>query len=570
MGNFLWKCLLGSPQHIIDCSDGDELAYNERFLEDVVLGEGEFGVVKLVHDMKAPPPSHGRDFNSAVATTTQRQPMACKILRKGVVFKDNILYSPLKPHILRGEIEILKVLAGRWYCLQLHAVYETPKCIYMVTEYCAGGQLTEYVAAHTALFTITHVQRIASQLMAALAHCQEHNVLHRDIKPDNIMFTDPTPDAAVRIIDFGSGTLDKPATVASADEMDALVVNGLKVHTTFCGSAFFTSPEMFTHTGYTAVTDVWSMGVSLYVLVAGYPADALQRAFNILQINKQAHCKNVKEAAAGRLQDLKQLPNLPQDLPDAWYQLLNQCLVFNYHHRRTAKEILDSNDFISLAYCHDNNQGGQSEPLSNDAVPELLSLEQVSAAAAKDHSIDIVGFNGSHNTTANRNGSMSLAGSVHRHGLFLDFKKFERSLTTLLAAMLSKAELSRLLSILWQEQHDQAAPATTEALLSPSTDSLSASAAPSSSLHLQQQTLAVIRVSDLKTVIQTNMIEQQESMYVQILNWPPVGALTLAFSFPLVSLFVLSYCVVCETDLRPWLSYLAPSCTTNLHIILCC
>jgi serine/threonine protein kinase len=519
MGNFLWKCLLGSPQHIIDCSDGDELAYNERFLEDVVLGEGEFGVVKLVHDMKSPPlpTSNSSDFNSTVATTTtHRQPMACKILRKGVVFKDNILYSPLKPHILRGEIEILKLLAGRWYCLQLHAVYETHKCIYMVTEYCAGGQLTEYVAAHTASFTIDNVQRIASQLMAALAHCQEHNVLHRDIKPENIMFTDPTPDAAVRIIDFGSGSLDKQLSASQSDEMDALV-NGLQVHTTFCGSAFYTSPEMFTRTGYTAVTDVWSMGVSLYVLVAGYPAEALQRAFNILQINKQVHCNNVKEAAAGRLHDLKQLPNLPQDLPEAWYDLLNQCLVFNYHHRRTAKEIIDSNDFIALSYCHDDHGGPQSESLTlHDTVPELLSLEQVSAAAAKVHSMDAVGFNGSlNNNTANRNGSVSLAGSVHRHSMFLDFKKFERSLTALLAAMLSKAELSRLLSILWQEQQDKAAPtATTDALSSPSSDSLPGAAAPSSSLHFQQQTLAVIQVADLKTVIQTNMIEQQESMYV--------------------------------------------------------
>jgi hypothetical protein len=261
--------------------------------------------------------------------------------------------------------------------------------------------------------------------------------------------------------------------------------------------------------------------------------------------------------------------------------------VFNYHHRRTAKEIIDSNDFISLSYCN-NDHGGQSEALSNDSltlhdtVPELLSLEQVSAAAAKDHSVDAAGsyLNGSLNNTANRNGSMSLAGSVHRHNLFLDFKKFERSLTTLLAAMLSKAELSRLLSILWQEQQDQAAaaPTTTEAtLLSSSKDSLSAAAAPSSSLHLQQQTLAVIQVSDLKTVIQINMIEQQESMYVYIMhrcNGPPWAALTLGplliFSRSIRFAISSSPCSSCASDSRPWPSYLAPSCTTNLPIILYC
>ena len=87
------------------------------------------------------------------------------------------------------------------------------------------------------------------------------------------MFCDPTPGAQLRLIDFGSGCMD---LVAPQPE---------DRHSTFAGTAFYVSPEMFQRT-YTTKTDVWSCGVTLYVLVAGYPAENLQTAFDILQKSK--------------------------------------------------------------------------------------------------------------------------------------------------------------------------------------------------------------------------------------------------------------------------------------------
>lgn len=71
MGN----CLAGGPGSamIIEGPDGNEKDFHERYIEDRVLGEGEFGVVRLVHDMKEKDES--------------KNTMACKVLRKGVVFK---------------------------------------------------------------------------------------------------------------------------------------------------------------------------------------------------------------------------------------------------------------------------------------------------------------------------------------------------------------------------------------------------------------------------------------------------------------------------------------------------
>jgi hypothetical protein len=71
MGN----CLVGGPgtAMIIDRPDGDEKDFHARYIEDRILGQGEFGVVRLVLDMREKDES--------------RNTMACKVLRKGVVFK---------------------------------------------------------------------------------------------------------------------------------------------------------------------------------------------------------------------------------------------------------------------------------------------------------------------------------------------------------------------------------------------------------------------------------------------------------------------------------------------------
>jgi serine/threonine protein kinase len=71
------------------------------------------------------------------------------------------------------------------------------------------------------------------------------------------------------------------------------------------GSAFYISPELF-HRAYDEKTNVWSAGVCLYVIVAGYLANKLQLAFTMMQSNDQ---------------NVKQLLNMPDDMPDSYDDL---------------------------------------------------------------------------------------------------------------------------------------------------------------------------------------------------------------------------------------------------------
>jgi calcium-dependent protein kinase len=382
-------CFSGN-EVIVPENDGGEEAYHSRFLEDKLLGEGEFGVVKLVVDMRA--------------NNGEGAPAACKTLRKGLVFKDNVLYSPLKPEVLKAECEILHTLAGEHYCLKLIAIYETPKLIYIVTELCAGGEMMEYVSKQANLRT-EDVSRIAFQLLSAVNHCANHNIIHRDIKPENAMFMESTPGAELRLIDFGSSTMDK--TKPGPDDR----------HTTFAGTAFYISPELFLRT-YTTKTDVWSCGVTLYVLVAGYPADNLQKAFNILQKPKD--------------RDLRTLPGMPDDMPDSFLDMLELLLCFKHKRRKAAREML-SHDFVQFHKTH-SDQG--------------LSLDDVVAAASVAVTTMEINDDSAAGTTGRPLQSISLRGSVRRHSVFLNYQQFERSVTTLLATLVSKKDLSILIQTL--------------------------------------------------------------------------------------------------------------------------
>lgn len=343
---------ISAPQGLIPDSDGNEESYNKRFLETAtILGEGEFGQVKLVQD------------------TLSHQEAACKVLRKGVVFKDNVLYSPLKPEILKGEVEMLRTLANQSYILKLIAVYESQRNIYIVTECCNGGDMNEWVSQLPDDLLIPDVQRVARQLFQAVCHCDEHNILHRDIKPANIMFRTESRDGELRLIDFGSGCKD--------------ATRGQK-HQTFAGTAFYIAPEVF-QGDYTALADVWSAAVTLYVLVAGYPSEELQKTFNLLQKSQR---------------DFRKLPGHDASLPDSYFAFLDSALKYFPAERPSSKELL-SHDFL--------------------------------------------------NPDKDQHKEIQIEGSVRRHSVFLDFIKFERSFTALLAALLSKNDLSALVAELDQQ-----------------------------------------------------------------------------------------------------------------------
>ena len=109
-------------------------------------------------------------------------------------------------------------------------------------------------------------------IIKALIHCHANDVIHRDIKLENIMFNskDVTDFSDIQIIDFG---LSKKKE------------NGFGMLSTIVGSPYFTAPEVF-EGNYGKEWDVWSLGVVLYVLLGGdypYNADTIPSLYSKIQ-----------------------------------------------------------------------------------------------------------------------------------------------------------------------------------------------------------------------------------------------------------------------------------------------
>ena len=117
----------------------------------------------------------------------------------------------------------------------------------------------------------------------------------------------------------------------------------------------------------------------------------MQKTFNVLQSNKSNR--------------IKTLPNIPDELPDSFYALLEDMLVYRHISRKSSKELLQSCDFIQY-----------------------------------HKKIDV-------NTTKNANNNLgkSLKNVVRRHTIYLDYVKFERGVTTILVTMMNEDEINHLL-----------------------------------------------------------------------------------------------------------------------------
>ncbi|KAF8063306.1 CAMK/CAMKL/Kin1 protein kinase [Lyophyllum atratum] len=121
---------------------------------------------------------------------------------------------------------------------------------YMVFEYVNGGQMLDYIIAHGRLRERV-ARKFARQIGSALNYCHQNNVVHRDLKIENILISQT---GNIKIIDFGLSNLFDPTTRLN----------------TFCGSLYFAAPELLNAKVYTGPeVDVWSFGVVLYVLVCG-------------------------------------------------------------------------------------------------------------------------------------------------------------------------------------------------------------------------------------------------------------------------------------------------------------
>ncbi|NCQ42735.1 MAG: protein kinase [Cyanobacteria bacterium] len=151
-----------------------------------------------------------------------------------------------------SEINILKAV-DHPNIIKLHEVYLDNNFVYLVEEYCKGGDLFDYIKMQR-YFTEKKAASIMYQLLSALNHLHNKKIVHRDIKPDNIVFIESkSNDIIIKLIDFGTS-----------------IIKNQEPLTKELGTIYYIAPEVFNN-NYDEKCDVWSAGVILYIMLCGNP-----------------------------------------------------------------------------------------------------------------------------------------------------------------------------------------------------------------------------------------------------------------------------------------------------------
>lgn len=156
--------------------------------------------------------------------------------------------------LLYGEAKLLEELAATKHrnMLRFHGWWQDEGFVYVAQQLCMGGELPEWLSRQPA-YSETVAAKVMYDLLQALTHCHGLGVVHRDIKPQNLLFSSAAPDAYLKLADWGLAARWRPSDAPLAE---------------FCGTLDFVSPEML-EGAYTATTDVWAAGVLLHLLLCG-------------------------------------------------------------------------------------------------------------------------------------------------------------------------------------------------------------------------------------------------------------------------------------------------------------
>ncbi|CAD8168002.1 unnamed protein product [Paramecium octaurelia] len=257
------------------------------------------------------------------------QQMAIKAFSKNAVYAEENGKEGLI-----NEITIMREL-DHPNIMKLYEVYETQNSLYMGLELLQGGQLYDIIKKKVIL-TNKQIQSIMKGLLDGLAHMHSKNIMHRDLKLENILFKEQNDINSVVIADFGLATfVNLPVYLYCR-----------------CGTPGFVAPEVINitdmSTTYDSVCDIYSLGLVFHILLTGKPGFPGRSYNTIVQQNKDAKV-NFKSPVF-------------DVVPPQAFELLKQMLEPNPKKRITAKQAMEF-EFIYL--CEGNQQTVSSEDDGN-------------------------------------------------------------------------------------------------------------------------------------------------------------------------------------------------------------
>jgi serine/threonine protein kinase len=254
-----------------------QAALGESYAVEGKLGAGGFAVVYLVRDVNL------------------KRKLAVKVLSPDVIASHSVLER------FKREAETIAQLSHP-HIVPLHFIGQKDDLVYLVMQAIDGGSLAERMTREGQL-PIEEAARIFSEVASALAHAHKRGVIHRDIKPQNVLLDAESGRALVT--DFG---------IARTAEGGNLTATGMVV-----GTPAYLSPEQVTGEPSDHRADIYALGVMMYEMVSGQPPFTGATPTAVLM-----------KRLAGPPQPLRALR---PDVPQALEELVDACLATDPNER---------------------------------------------------------------------------------------------------------------------------------------------------------------------------------------------------------------------------------------------
>jgi calcium-dependent protein kinase len=218
-----------------------------------MLGHGSFGSVKVGYLLSSMAESEDKRKKFAIKTINKMRGRSYLIM----AVKDRL-------HLIQRELEIL-VYLDHPNIIRFCETYEDQMYIHFVMEYCEGGELMERVM-NEGSFSEHRAAVTMNKLFSAMTYVHLKGIVHRDVKPENILYTSSTVDADIRIIDFGL------SRKLSLNELQSTV-----------GTPVYLAPEMISGR-YGFECDNWSLGCIMYIMLSGEPPFFAENVETLLEM----------------------------------------------------------------------------------------------------------------------------------------------------------------------------------------------------------------------------------------------------------------------------------------------
>ncbi|GAV65439.1 Pkinase domain-containing protein [Cephalotus follicularis] len=247
---------------------------------------------------------------------------------------------------LMSEIFILKRI-NHPNIIRLHDIIEVPGKIHIVLEYCRGGDLSMYIQRQGRVPEAL-AKHYMQQLAAGLQVLRDNNLIHRDLKPQNLLLSTNNNNAILKIADFGFARSLQPRGLAE----------------TLCGSPLYMAPEIMQLQKYDAKADLWSVGAILFQLVTGKTPFTGNNQIQLLQ--------NILRSTELNFP-------LDNDLSDNCKDLCQKLL------RRNPVERLTFEEFFNHPFLSDRQQDESSRSMSSRSI-DNFPLSESSAVRNTEES----------------------------------------------------------------------------------------------------------------------------------------------------------------------------------------